>query len=281
MIDTVKVSCEVSQEIKSKIESTGQIKSKYDLSTGEVFYNVVQNKIEGSYSSNINLTFNIVGYDIYKMYIEGSLHKVLKGQNAYSGYDNLLDIVLVFKYLVEHSYCIVLPDVDKFCIERIDVARVFDLESQQNIYDYLYIISFLSYPRRNVMYIEKESVYVPGRTCTLKIYNKLLEFQRHDKAKLNRKNIENINLSDKHNMYFFDIINYENKIKGYLRYELEIHKRMLQKWFKKDEIKINDINYEELEKMWGSEFMKLYSIKKENNISDKVIIKNKLIDNYR
>lgn len=161
MIDTVRLSCVVTEDIKSLIESSGQVKNKYDLSSGEIYYYIVQNTIEGSYSSNINLSFNEVGFNLFKLNIECSLHKVLHGQNAYNGFTNLYAITNVIKLLVENAYKIVLPATNEFFLERIDVARVFDLEEQQNIYDYLYIVSFLTYPRRKVMYIEKESVYVP------------------------------------------------------------------------------------------------------------------------
>ena len=280
MIDTVKLSVDVSTEIKDIIESCGQICSKIDLSTGEIFYNLVHNKIESSYSSSINLSFNITGYDTYKLFIECSLHKVLQGQNAFNGFYDLTDICKTVKKIIELSYNLVLPDVSEFFLERIDIARVFDLENQENIFEYLYILSFLSYPRRNVLYIEKESVYVPGRTCTLKIYNKLLEFRKHDKAKLKKINMVKNNYDNEFNVEFFDIVNYENKIKGYLRYELEIHKRMLQKVFKANEIKVIDVNYLILEKLWVGEFMKLYNFKKENIISDRLKVKEKLIKMY-
>ena len=37
-----------------------------------------------------------------------------------------------------------------------------------------------SYPRRNIKVYQDESIYLTGATTTLKIYNKMLEFKKHD-----------------------------------------------------------------------------------------------------
>ena len=280
MIDTVKFSCVVSDETKRKIQASGQVRNKYDLETGEIFYNIVQNSVEGSYSSSINVSFGEIGYNTYKLYIEGSLHKVLMGQNAYNGFYNLQQICKIMRELVVSAYNVELPKAEEFYVERIDIAKCFDLETQENIYEYLYMISFLSYPRRKVLYIEKESVYVPGRTCTLKIYNKLLEFRKHDKNDLQKLNMERNDYEHDFNVDYFDILSFEYKVQGFLRFELEIHKRMLVDLFGKNDIFMNEIDYSFLEKIWKGEFMKLFSMKKEKYITDRLKVKDMLINEY-
>lgn len=119
-----------------------------------------------------------------------------------------------------------------------------------------------------------------GRTCTLKIYNKYLEFIKHDKQKLIKINADKMHIDNEFNVNFFDILEYENKIRGYLRFELEIHKRMLQNFYGEKEININKVNYSDLLELWKVEFMKLYSFKKEDNISNRIKIKKILCEKY-
>ena len=86
------------------------------MATGEIFYNVVHNKIECSYSSSINLSFNVTGYDTYNLFIECSLHKVLQGQNAFNGFYDLTSICRTLKKIIETCYKIELPAIDMFCL---------------------------------------------------------------------------------------------------------------------------------------------------------------------
>lgn len=60
-----------------------------------------------------------------------------------------------------------------------------------------------------------ESIYLSGTTTTLKIYNKLLEFKKHDLKKFVNSN--------------FNLIEYLSVIQGFIRFECEIKKKMLKK----------------------------------------------------
>lgn len=82
-----------------------------------------------------------------------------------------------------------------------------------------------------------------GTTTTLKIYNKLLEFKKHDLKKF-------VNTS-------FDLINYISKINGFIRFECEIKKKKLKDLYNVNHIKIINIRYEDLKKIWSDEFMKV------------------------
>ena len=96
-----------------------------------------------------------------------------------------------------------------------------------------------TYSRRKLKFFANESLYIPGTTTTLKIYNKLLEFQKHDRKKFIDTN--------------FDII------QGFVRFEVEIKKKKLQKIFGEDlkHIKVENLEYNNFEKVWSEEFMRL------------------------
>ena len=266
MIDTIKLYTHISQEDKNIILQTSNMKGSYDFGTGQVLYEILLNTIEMSYSNIISIRVNRYDDKGIILDVECSLHKVLYGQNSYNGFYDLVQITQIIKRILENSYNIVLPDINDWYVQRIDIARVFDLQSQKNVCDYLYTLSFLNYPRRKTKYYENESIYITGRTTTLKIYNKFVEFEKHDKKKLLKTNF---------NMFFF-----ENKIKGYIRYECEIKKRFLVDFYQNNNIKVIDIKYDDLIEIWKKEFKMLYKFEKNNVISDKQKINNRLISVY-
>lgn len=146
--------------------------------------------------------------------------------------------------MVELSYNIKLPDFDKWYLQRCDIAICFDLENQNNVKSYINSLSRCNYPRRNAKFFYDESIYLSGTTTTLKIYNKLLEFKKHD--------LKHFNNTD------FNIFEYMEKIQGFIRFECEIKKKMLKNIYENENnIKIINVKYEDLKKIWSDEFMKV------------------------
>lgn len=146
--------------------------------------------------------------------------------------------------MVELSYNIKLPDIDKWYLQRCDIAICFDLENQNNVKSYINSLSRCNYPRRNAKFFYDESIYLSGTTTTLKIYNKLLEFKKHDLKKFVNSN--------------FHLIEYLNVIQGFIRFECEIKKKMLKKIYdNENNIKIIYVKYDDLRKIWSDEFMKM------------------------
>lgn len=125
------------------------------------------------------------------------------------------------------------------------------------------------YPRRNIKTYQDESIYLTGSTTTLKIYNKLLEFKKHDLKKLRNTN--------------FDIFNYVQQINGFVRFECEIKKKKLVNMYDTKFIRVRNINYKDLKKVWCEEFMKLLKLfdTDMNIISDKKQIENRLYTLYK
>ena len=249
MIDTIKIYCEIDNNTYLSIYNTSIVKTSYNKEDGEIFYEIVNDHLEGSYDSRLSVRvgcgskyrFANQGYYIE---IEGSYHKLVKGYNSHNGYYNLEFVSKSLIEIVELSYNIKLPTFDNWFLQRCDIAICYNLENQKNVKSYINSLSRCNYPRRKAKFYYDESIYLSGTTTTLKIYNKLLEFRKHDLKKfLNTK---------------FDIENYEKQILGFIRFECEIKKKKLQQIFNNiSHIKIKDINYEILKKVWCEEFMKV------------------------
>lgn len=261
MIDTVKVYTFINEDLYYKIKDKTDVMCKYNSSKEIIYYQIVNGSLTGTYDSNLSVKVTEADKYRHKGYvleIEGSYHKIIRGYNAYDGFYDLLEIALGFKNLVENGYDVILPDISDFYLQRVDITRVFDLHTQDQIKQYMSNLKLLSYPRRNTdTYCDfgVDTLYFKGTTTTLKIYNKLKEFRKNDRKKLR--------LFDN-----FDLVKFENDIQGFLRFECEIKKKKLKSLFNKDDIRLVDVKYGDLKKIWCDEFMKILKFK--NNDINKV-----------
>ncbi len=259
MIDTIKIYSEIDKDIHDKIKSLSIVKFSIDNSKNQLLYEIVNDHLEGSYDSRLSVRvgcgakygFVKLGYYIE---IEGSYHKIIKGYNSHDGYCNLEFITENLIQMVELSYSIELPNIENWYLQRCDIAICYDLENQENVKSYINSLSRCQYPRRNAKFYYDESLYLSGTTTTLKIYNKMLEFKKHDMKKFVGND--------------FNLKNYLEHVKGFIRFECEIKKKMLKNLFNDNKhIKINDINYNILKEVWSNEFMKLLKfVKNDLNI---------------
>ena len=245
MIDTICIYTKINKEIFDIIYKKSIIKTSYSNETGEMFYNIINDHLEGSYSSSLSV--RIFEKDFYYIKIEGSLHKIKLGYNSHNGFSNLNYISNFLIGIVEDYYKIELPQIYNWYISRVDIAVCYDLKNQNNICSYINNLKKCTFPHRKIHFYKDQSLYASGSTTTLKIYNKLQEFRKHD--------LKNFNNTD------FNIIEYLNTIQGYIRFECEIKKRKLLKFFNKtSDIKVIDLDYFELKRIWSEEFMKLLKI---------------------
>lgn len=250
MIDTVKIYTSINKEIYTTIYNKSIVKSSINKSSGELLYEIVNDSLEGSYSSSLSVRvgcgvkYNLCDLD-YFIEIEGSYHKICKGYNSHDGIYNLQYIVKGFIELAENAYNIKLPALENWYLQRIDIAKCFDLINQKNVVEYINSLSNCTYSRRKLKFFANESLYAAGTTTTLKIYNKYLEFKKHDQKKFVNTN--------------FDLQKYYERIDGYIRFEIEIKKKSLQKMYGQDKkhISVINLNYREFENIWRIEFMKL------------------------
>lgn len=157
-------------------------------------------------------------------------------------------IVEGFINLAENSYNVKLPGIEKWFLYRIDVAKCFDLGNQDNVVEYLKSLGKCRYPRRNITPYSYGGINCPGTVTTLKIYNKYLEFKKHDLKKFKDRD--------------FQLNNYLDYIQGFVRFEVEIKKKKLIEMYGKNlkHIKVKDLAYKDFEKVWCDEFMKLLGI---------------------
>ena len=175
--------------------------------------------------------------------MNGSYHKLICGYNSHNGYYNLVSICKDLIKFVNNAYDIELPSIKHWFLQRIDIAICFDLGNNKNVQNYINNLSMCNYPRRNIKTYQDESIYLTGATTTLKIYNKLLEFKKHDIKKMKATE--------------FEIYKYLEDIKGFIRFECEIKKKKLKDYYNTNYIRILNVNYKELKEIWRCEFMKL------------------------
>lgn len=275
MIDTVKIYCAISKELYTNIHNKSIVKSSIDLGQGEILYEITTGYLEGSYSSKLSVHTDCCGKyvsleDNYYIEIEGSYHKITKGYNSHDGIYNLMYIVKGFIQLAENSYNIKLPPAENWYLQRVDIAKCYDIGNQKNVCEYINSLCHCQYARRNLKLYSNDGVYVPGTTTTLKIYNKLSDFKKHDQKKFKGTD--------------FKLINYINHIDGFVRFEVEIKKKSLQKLVGKDikNISVKSLEYKDLEKFWSDEFMKLLGMFEEDLkiVRGKETVKSRLLYLY-
>lgn len=256
MIDTIKIYTEIDKTIYNNIKSMSVVKNSIDNNRNVLLYEIINDHLDGSYDSRLSVrvgcgskySFSRLGYFIE---IEGSYHKIVNGYNSHNGYCDLEFICQNLIQMVELAYGLELPHLYKWFLQRCDIAICYDLENQENVKSYINSLSRCQYPRRNAKFYYDESLYLSGTTTTLKIYNKMLEFKKHDLKKFVSKE--------------FDLKNYLNIIQGFIRFECEIKKKTLTKIYKEKHIKILNVTYKDLKNVWSEEFMKLLKLV-ENNL---------------
>lgn len=261
MIDTIKIYTMIDKNVYNKIYHSSILKTSYNQKDGEIYYEIVNDKLEGSYSSSLSVRVGTGAkykfINNYYLEIEGSFHKIMLGYNSHNGFYNLVEIVKYLIGAIEYAYKVNLPGIHHWFLQRADIAICYDLDNNQNVRDYINNLNQCNYPRRNIKYYQDESIYTTGTTTTLKIYNKYLEFRKHDMKKLFKSN--------------FDIDNYIQEIQGFIRFECEIHKKKLQDYYNKSFIRIINVRYKDLKEIWCDEFMKLLKLYK----NDLKIVRNK------
>ena len=223
MIDTVKIYTNISSDIYNIIKNNSVVKTSYHNKTGEIFYNIINDHLQGSYDSSLSVRVDI-----------GSKYKFTNG------------FVLE---LEENAYNIKLPSFKHWFVNRVDLAICFDLKEQNNVLKYISNLHMCDYPRRHLKNYGDyggTGIYFAGTSTTLKIYNKYVEFKKHDLKKF--KNTD------------FNIIQYLDTIKGFIRFEVEIKKKKLVSMYNNNYIRVRNIMYKDLKNIWSDEFMKLLKL---------------------
>lgn len=255
MIDTIKIYCEISKDISVKIKSKSIVKSSIDYASGELQYEITNGHLLGSYDSRLSVRtdcgkkYNFCSkHGGYYVEIEGSYHKLVRGYNSHNGFYDIFSICKSLIIKVENFYKLKLPNFCKWYLQRVDIAKCFNIDNQYNVISYLHSLGGCRYPRRNVQPYSYGGINISGTTTTLKIYNKYLEFKAHDLKKFKGTD--------------FNIVKYLDKIQGFVRFEVEIKKKKLLKIYGENlkHISILNVKYDDLEKVWSDEFMGLLGL---------------------
>ena len=288
MIDTVKIYCQIDKFIFDKVElATEIVKQGINKSTNQIFYEIVNDHLCGSYDTRFSVrvcTGDKYGFAGYCIEIEGSPHKIIRGQNAFNGFYNLSKICDFLIGLAEYSYDVILPDLQFWHLQRVDIAKCFDLGENKNVVEYVDNFRFLHFPRRQPDNYGISGVEFCGTTTTLKIYNKWLDFIEHDKKRFKDFNIKCLN--DKNYNLLFDIDDYYNKIKGFVRFEVEVKskyiKKLVDKYDMNDNFVIN-FDYGMLEGVFDLEFSKIFKFVKSDfsKVCEKNEVRNRLREIYK
>lgn len=255
MIDTIKIYAEISQDIYDVIRSKSIVKSAIDFSNGSILYDITNDSLIGSYDTRLSVRVNCGSkYRFasksggYIVEIEGSYHKWTTGFNSHNGFYDLQFICDSFIKHVSIVYNVDLPDISLWYLSRCDIAICYDLNNNNNVKSYINSLSRCNYPRRKMKFYSDESLYLSGCSTTLKIYNKLLEFRKHDLKRFTGTD--------------FNINEYLKIIDGFVRFECEVKKPKLLKYYNKENsnfkhINVIDVKYDDLKCIWSEEFMKL------------------------
>lgn len=254
MIDTIKIYTQIDKGTYDYMTKKSNVKTMINRDSGEIFYEIVQDSLKGSYDSNFMVRLlNGTKYNFingFVLELEGSYHKMMLGHNAFNGFYNVQDICINLIKLVEEKFNVILPKLKHWFLQRVDITKTFDLKENSEVCRYINNLSLLSYPRREIKFYKDECLYIPGKVSTLKIYNKLLEFNTHDKDKLNK--------------YNFNLFEFIMRIKGFIRFECEIKKQKLVYIYKRKNIRVESVKYDDLEEVWSSDFMKVLKFSKNN-----------------
>lgn len=276
MIDTVVLETPFIDELTAlKIEDISVTRFGIDYLENKILYKFTTKELKGTYDSSIRININrtrwISRYDLSSrqniavkedcqpfLRIELSLHKFFLGHNIYGGSNDLNYQVKKFIYFLESEFQVELPSYSLYTVRRLDFAKVYNLG--ENISDFFEGFSNVYYPRRRVRKYDNTGLYFPGSYTTLKLYNKYVEFKKHDKKRL------------RHFLSPNEIKELENKARGILRVEVEFKSRKLKDMY--NELpKVKDINIKDFENHFNVELMRIFKVGKDkmklyNNSTD-------------
>lgn len=275
MIDTLRItSPKIPMSEYDKFHKRLIFKTAYNVETSTSIYTFVSGNLQGSWDSNIsiNLDLEVKEYcpalrrpvktkyeDCFTITIEFSLQKFLDGHNVGQGYDDPNKALDILFNLIESYFDVKLPKKDNWIIKRIDIGFNFEL-SRDAKNQFFETYSKVNYPRRKKRYYEGSGLYYSGTTTTLKIYDKGIEFRKHDYRKLQRLMPENMD-------ELYNIAKYADNV---IRFEVEFKIKKL------NDIGIHFIKNYDKQKLlveYDKEVEKIMKVKAETitNKSDEVL----------
>jgi II/X family phage/plasmid replication protein len=178
-IDTVKLvsprlAPESVAELEPKLDSISRVAAK----TGEVTWQISTGSVEGSHQSSVHLRIQN-GPDGKLLIVEGSVHKLALGHNVLGNAVGFRSRAAELVGCVAQNLGAALSAPDDWSVQRVDVARVFDLGSPEAVAQFFRGLRGCIYPRRKVNQYGLESIHAPGVITSVKLYHKGPEFKAH------------------------------------------------------------------------------------------------------
>ncbi len=282
-----------------KIENKLKTNLQVDNESGEIIYQFSVGSIEGSYDSSINVKINKDN----SLKLTCSIHKILLGYNIAYGSDNLVLMANCLKKIIKNATDVKLPDVLKWELLQVDYTLTYDLDTQENVENYINSLKNAEYARRQAKHYNNNGLQVPGATTIVKFYNKQKEYIEHDYKKI--KQVAGIDKADSLLSLSEGLLRVEVSIRSrklknifvntvyqkqqYKRYKeianiYGIQDTMTQQFIKnnlnKNIVTLKDFNIEDIKKVWESEVLKVVKDKKEILINKDNLVMDKLREYY-
>lgn len=264
MIDTIVLnSPDLEEDIALKIEEISVQRMGVDFQINELLYRFTTKELKGTYDSSIRINIKreklISEFDLRTrkniatkrqcnpyMQVECSLHKIKIGHNIFGGSDDIKGQVLYLISLLENELQVDLPNYNDWFISRIDYAKVYNLGN--SLSDFFKGFSNVYYPRRSAIKYSDSGLYFPGTYTTLKLYDKGLEFKKHDKKKLRK-------ILTPYQIMWLELLSH-----GILRIEVEVKTRKLKDLYNEKLPKVNEIKIEDLINQYNVEIGRIFKI---------------------
>lgn len=212
MNDTLKlVSPELSADAVAAIVAASVHRYAVDNATGEELWSFTSGELEGSFDHRVR--FNIRDNRIV---IEGSVHKLLLGHNIFGGSDDTQACARFIVSGIASRLGVELPTADSWEVHQIDEATAFLFPNFEAVEGYFRAMQGVSYPRRKVSRHAFQSIHVPGRLTTVKLYHKGVEFSVHDRKRLKKQMLRQ------------ELDWLQNYANGVLRSEVSIRRRLVE-----------------------------------------------------
>ncbi len=178
---------------------------------------------------------------LYKenLYIEFSAPKVMWGSNIYMLYpDKLVDCLNKVKATVESYYTIILPVIEEWILQRLDICYAWRLPTNEEAEKAIITLSSYDFPRKKKDVIANESVVYHGNPCKVKFYLKQPEYKAHSMGKLKKWTYAYTNA---HKML--------DACTGILRFEVSMKKKQIKQEFGEADSNYTRLTYEAIETM--------------------------------
>lgn len=216
MLDTLRLkSPAISAEAADALAHVGLHRIAFDASTGDEVYHITTAELEGSHDHRVMFRLEGEGGGA-SIVLEGSVHKLLLGHNIFGGSDDLQACARFLVAGVSRLLNVELPPSDLWRVHKADVAGAYLFDSFEAVEGYFRALQGVSYPRRKVSRHGFQSIHVPGRMTTLKLYHKGVEFSVHDRKRLKKLLVE----ADVNSLQ-----DYANRV---LRSEVSLRRRLVE-----------------------------------------------------